>query len=386
MNQQQGSQSATQSGLSGAPNLPQGGGLTPNPNKRLLQAGANVGRIIELCDIGTQTQTFGGKTELKRKFRVGLEFPQLKQRYYMEDEHDRSCICSKEVSYSIADNSFLKKLIDVCEGQTLSVDNALALSADMSKYLGRLIVVEIGHKQSKNGNWYEKVLGMPMAFDETRFILPQPWNPERDLHWFFIDQDNNGNVIGNNFRSQAYANLPKYIKNDLDKSEEAKVYQQAGGTFAENQQNNQPQSYQQPQAHQQQPVQQQAAAPQQAQAPAQQAPQGDGKVWNAQRTAYLEMIDTAFSMQTYLQDPRWTPDLMVSNGKARWVEVQQQQPSAPSGPAGPGVQAPAGPQAPQQQAQPMQQRNLPPQQQSGIQASPQVGTQQSYEDNDDLPF
>lgn len=345
----------TQQGLSGQADV-RSGGLTPNPDKVLLDAGLQPGRIIEIVDLGRQTEQFGNKPpETRHKIRIGFEHPQLKQRYYMEDDVPRSCITSKEATYSIGDNSFLKKVIEAAEKRPVSIDEARSLSKDMSRYLGKIIGVQIGHKVSKAGNPYEKVTGV-MAWNDKTMMLPQPWTPERDTHWFFIDLDpRTRQVIGNNFRSQVFANLPGYVKKTILRSEEAQKYAANGGVFAEKNDSQQGQST---------TVQAQSASQQQQVSTP--APSPSKVVTNADGSMILEMIDQNFTMEQYLSSPDWTPELMVQHGKARWIQnpATQQPIASPSAPAGP----PAAPSAPSSPVQ-----------------SPTQGSD-TYQDEDDVPF
>lgn len=393
-NQNQGNQAApTHDGLSGNAQV-KTGGKTRHPNRQVLGAGIQPGIVCEIVDLGTQTRQYQNKApQTKREIRIAFEHPQLKQKYFVEDDNVRPAMTSKEVTYLVSDRSFLMKFLVAMEGRPLSKEEAKACAANLQKYLGRIIGVQIGHKQNKEGFWYEKIEGI-VTWNEQTMILPQPWQPERQHHWWFIDQDQNGQVIGRNFASKVYADLPYYVRQTIRESAEAKIYAQNGGVFAENPENQQQGGqggYQQPQ--QVQPQQQQmqmAQQPQQMQTPGP-APTGQQPAIHpnapvsADGSQVLVLTTTQYTMDQFLQDSRWTPEKMVADGYATWAPNPNYQPAqqqatgpAPSGPA-PSGPAPGGP-APVQQGQP------PVQQQAPVQASQQMGQQPGYQDDDDMPF
>ena len=324
---------AQHSGLAGAAPVTSGG-KDKNPNKITLPPGINVGRVIELVDLGTQAKTYNNQTEMKRMIRIGFEHPQLKQRYYIQDTQDTSCITSKEVNYVISKNSFLKKFIDIMEGRTLTLEEAKQHGADLGKYLGRIICVNIEIKVSKTTNLpYEKVVGVA-AFNEQSTRMPEPFEPERETHWWFIDADPQGRVIGENFKSTVFAKLPFYVRKDILASKECKDYLANGGWVAERETNQQNQQggYQQPQQQQPQQTnmyQQQQPAQQQSPPP----PSGSGQpVLSVDGSQMLQptqkMSGKGYTIAQFLASDKWNVDTLVAQGWAQWVPNPNYSPPA----------------------------------------------------------
>lgn len=311
-----------------------------------LVHGLNLGVIYGFVDLGTHLVSFEGKPPTKkRQMKLLFEHPQLKQLFYVDDTVPRSTGSSKDCTLSINEKSFLKQVIDAVEGRVTTIKEAQ--SYNVMNLLGKKVGVNIVHQPKKTDQtvFYEKVVGV---INPNGLAVPHPFEPENKSLFFFIDP------AGNNFRTQNFADLPKYYRDEIMKSDEAIAYKGRGGQFAENpQQNNQGQQQQaQPQQgtqtqFAQQQSQQFAAQPQQAAAP------------QAQASPIIMSPNETFTREQYLAVQGWSDELLVAQGKATWA---------------PGY----GPQAQMQQqtvAQPQQQVVQQPQQQQMAQ-QPQQAVQQ----------
>lgn len=363
-----------QQGLSGTTVVASGDSRTPNPNKVLLQAGLNPGRIVQVVDLGTHMESFNNAPEEpKRKIRIAFEHSHLKQKYYIEDDVVKPCMTSKEVTFVFSERAWIKKLIDIVEGRILTIPEAKVY--DLQKLLGAVVGVNILHKETKaKTHFYEKIESILPWNNETS-RMPQNWSPEMDMHYFFIDMTQAGEVIGQNFTSNVFANLPWGVRSDLMKSHEAIAYKARGGMFADKKDNG---------GGSQAPVQQQTQEPaiqqQQSFAPAPVAPQQPAPIPNASVSnlplspdgqSVLEMITKSHTFEQFVNSGQgWDANKLVANGHARWVQVQQE------------IQAPVQQQqnfapAPEVPQQPINQGQ-------GFQQQP---TQQGFKtESDDLPF
>jgi len=195
-----------QQGLSGSTVVAQGDQKTPNPNKVLLQPGLNPGRIIQVVDLGTHMESFNNAPEEpKRKIRVAFEHSHLKQKYYIEDDVIKPAMTSKEVTYVFSNRAWIKKLIDTIEGRVVTIDEAKVY--DLSKLLGQIVGVNIMHKQTlAKTHFYEKIESVA-TWNNEMSRMPDSWSPEAEMHFFYIDMTAAGEVIGQNFTSQVFANL-----------------------------------------------------------------------------------------------------------------------------------------------------------------------------------
>lgn len=377
---------------------------------KLLPAQLNVGIIYAVVEYGTHMKAFANQTPSEQnQVYIGFEHPQMKQLFYMNDTVPRSSTSRLETTLSVADKANLRKLIHTVEG--VQMDYNQAKQYNLQKLLGKILQINITHKQSKKtpGKFYEKVDGF---FPLGNTPIPVPFEPELETLYFFIDRDANGNVIGNNFLTTNFAKLPSYMRNIIMNSKEGKEYAARGGKFAEQMQSTQNQNRSAAPPAGNDPVemiatdysyaqyiasgwtneqliaqgkarakaaapapQQQAPPPQMQQAPAPQMQQQEPQVVPvAQQTGNVVMLDRQFSYAQYIQSG-WTEQTLVNSGKARWATDPQAPPQQSPGPAAqqPQMQSAPGP----QQAQPQQ---------------PQQFTQQPQnnnflqEDPDDLPF
>ena len=360
----------TQDGLSGAPVIDNGGSYTPNPNKTLLQVGVNPGRIVEILDLGTQMVSFGNSVpEPKRQIRVAFEHAHLKQQYNLDKPDVTSAYTSKEASYIFGKKSFIYKLICLVEGRDLSIDEAKVYP--LQKLMGAIVGVNISHKRGVKdpSKVYEKIESL-VPWNEATYVMPPSWNPEMDLHYFYIDQASDGSVIGNNFMTKTFANLPYGRRQAILESAEAKAYAKRGGKFAEN-----------PKTEERGPA--QAGQPQPI--PPSVMPKSSDGAW------ILEMIDKAYSYEAYIA-VNYTPELLVEKGLAKWVPVAPSPaPVQPAGPA-PIQPAPVQPQQPApiqaQPVQPVQPVQVQPIQAQPVQPGQPIGPPGSafQDDNDEVPF
>lgn len=362
MNQNQHS-SPVGSELSGSFSAPSSGGNKTKRNDiQNLPAGLNPGIIFALVDIGTQTVNYGKGMETKRQVYIGIEHPQLKQFYYYEDTERRSHMTSKESTFSLAPKAFLRKVVEAVVGRKMSDQEAD--SYDLRNLLG----CRVGVITQPSGS-YDNIDGV-MAYNQA---LPADFTPENDYWFFYIDKDPSGAVIGNNFRTQAFANLPGFIKKKIKASQEAQAYASKGGTFAENNSQNQPQQQGNYQNQQPQQQQQQYQQPQQQM---QQQPQNQGQNYNPQQQMqqgqqqFQGQQQPQQQQQSYQNQQPQQQQAYQNQNQNQQGQQQQQQPQ----------------QQMQQQAQPQQQMQQQPQQQQQQYRSPQQAFDPTADEDDDLPF
>lgn len=214
-----------------APDMGSAGSRVKNENVQLMPAGPNPGIIYAIVDLGTQNVQFGANPpEEKRQLYVGIEFPQLKQFFYVGDTEPRSTVASDELNMFItAENSNLRHFIHSVIGRSLT--NEESKTFNLFSLIGMKVGVDIEHKISKRTNQpYMKVKGY-FTMNEN-FNIPQNFVRSLEPMAFAIDCDPAGNVIGNNFRTENFAKIFSFIKAKILTSKEAKKYAQNGGVFA----------------------------------------------------------------------------------------------------------------------------------------------------------
>ena len=339
-----------------------GGNKTINSEKTLLPPGLQPAVIFAVVDLGTHMESFNGKPEEpRRKIMIGFEFPQLKQRYYLEDEKPRSCMITKESTFIISDRSFLKALISGIYGRNLSDQECRTF--DIMQILNMKVLANIIHTPISSGKNAGKIKESIVSISALgAYPLPVGFEPELPLQSFYIDPQ------GNNFVTSNYANLLPWIKNKVLASQEAQLRKSQNLPFAKSQEEiekasngatqNQQTGYQ-TQTGYQHPMQQQAqTVPTPVPAPVQ----------NVQKVTMLNNQNyDAFIAQG------WTDELLVQNGYAVWNQQSVQTPPAtPVAPPVPPVTPPV--------ASP--QNNVPGTNMTAAVGNPFI----DGDEDDDLPF
>ena len=291
-----------------------GGNKTLNPEKILLTPGPQPAVIFAVVDLGTHMESYQGKpAEPKRKIMIGFEFPQLKQRYYLEDDKPRSCMIAKESTFVISDKSFLKALISGVYGRNFTDQECR--SFDVMQLVNTKVLATVVHTPIKSGVNAGKIKESIASISALgAYPLPVGFEPELQLQSFYIDPQ------GNNFMTSNFANLMPWIKRKIYASQEAESRKAKGLPFAKSDEEiqreasgaQQPQTYQAPQTGYQQPTQQQAPnVPAPVSIPTQ-------KVTMLNNQNY-----DAFIAQG------WTDELLVQNGYAVWNQQNLQTPPVP---------------------------------------------------------
>ena len=330
-----------------------GGNKTVNTEKVLLTPGPQPTVIFAVVDLGTHMESYQGKpAEPKRKIMIGFEFPQLKQRYYLEDEKPRSCMIAKESTFVISDKSFLKALISGVYGRNFTDQECR--SFDVMQLVNTKVLATVVHTSIKSGVNAGKLKESIASISALgAYPLPIGFEPELPLQSFYIDPQ------GNNFMTSNFANLMPWIKKKIYASQEAEHRKANGLPFAKSDEEIQKEA-----ANPQQPIQQPAyQAPQTGyQQPAQQqAPNVPAPV--SVPTQRVTMLNNqnydAFIAQG------WTDELLVQNGYAVWNQKNVQ--TLPAAPVAPPVAPP--------------QNSVP-----GTNMAAPVGNPFMDDEDDDLPF
>lgn len=288
-----------------------------NQNVQLLPMGANLGRLYCLVQLGTHTVSYGNTPpERKNLVMIRFEHPQLKQIFYVEDTKPQSSTSKKEATWNVSDRSVLRSLMTAYSNRVLT--DKEAQNFDLAQLLGKNFNVQIKHKTSqKDGKVYEQIDGV---YSPNGLVLPQPWEPELEIQYFFIDKDPaTGKVIGRNFLTKNFADLPNYLRKRIMESEEAKEYASRGGKFAEKSES---QNQQQPQQ-----------AVQQAAAPVQQFNPAVNNMPINESAFPIELINPqpGMSIQSFLEKG-WTFEAMVENNYAKYKTVAPSTPPTPPSP------------------------------------------------------
>ena len=331
---------------------PQGGSSrTRRTDIQLIQSGPQPAVIAGVVDLGSHMESYlGNAPKEMRKIFLWFEYPQLKQRFYEEDETFKSSTIMLECALAVNDKAKLRKVIEAVCGRGLSDQEAY--SFDITKILGARILTNVNHKQKKDGGYKEEITAfMPLG----AYPLPVPFDPEMEYLSFFVDPQMQ------NFKTLNYAKLPQFLRKKLVDSKEGKQYVANGGLFAQMPKDNQQQGQTAP------------------------APQAQAVLTPIQGNIIMLVND--YTYEQY-KNSGWTDEALVQYGKAKYNT-----PTPAPAPAPSPVPAPAPvPQAPipaPVPSTPIPQtnnvyENMGMQQQPGFVAPENGGN--FLDDDDDLPF
>lgn len=278
-----------------------------------IPMGLNMCTIFAVVSLGTHMESFnGGQPSPKTKLFIGFEFPQHKRKFYEEDTDVRSAAVFDEMTFAAyTDKAKLRKIIEaVCQRK---VTDDEARSFDCTKLIGCSLMVNITHYTKKDQTIGEKIESYASI---VNMPVPMGYQPENEPWLFYIDP------ALNNFRTEAFAKLPGFLKKKLIESTEGQDFISRGGLFAKL---DNTQQQPQPQQQQYQQTNPQLAQPQ---APVAASPK-------------VQMIVNDYTYDAYIKIG-WTDQQLVDAGKAKYI--QQTPPPAPQ--AAPAPPAPAGPPAP----------------------------------------
>lgn len=278
--------------------------MVPNSAKqkldtvKLLEQGPNPAILYSIVDLGTHFNKNFNKSS--RLIKLIFEFPLLKQLFNEGDTVARPTVVSQEYTFMLGESSNLKKLIDGMEGRVLQ-PNEYRNGWNLGQYLGRVFIVHIVNKPNKKDPSiiYNNVGSVQGLTDNLRKVYAFPWEEvtrTNPLVTFFIDPK------GECFKTETFANLPKYYRETIMKSDEATAYASAGGVFAKYEDFKKAEDTPAP-------TQAQAATPQAA-PPVQRKPQ----VGPIKR-----MLVTDFTYEQYIES-KWTDELLVEHGKMEIIQ------------------------------------------------------------------
>lgn len=267
-------------------------------NVELIHPGSQLCTLYSMCDIGTQD---GGNFGPKHKINFAFEFPQHMRVFYEGDDPKPSAIFCTE-TFSMAESANLrKKWVQPMIGKVLTDDQAAEF--DISSLLGKHFVATIVH--SPDGKWANIQSISPLDDrNMLMFSLPSPNMQQINPTSFF--------ALSQGFESNAFANLPNFLRDKVMASEEAKKHKASGGKFAEQATN--------------------TSSSGNASSPTPPA-SSNGLVWLSKDYTYETM-----------KAGGWTDEQLIANGYAKKNEPVA--PPAPVAAPAPPVQTPQPPQAP----------------------------------------
>jgi hypothetical protein len=177
--------------------------------RKLPEAGATVGMLFSLVDLGTQKQTWDGEEKWMGKVRLSFELPdQLDEYEVVENEKttkvQKPMIVSIEQTRSLGEKASLRKLLEQWRGQTFTSAELKAFS--LKNLLGKPAMLTLIHKTSQQGRQYCAIAGaskLPKG-------MKAPANTTNAQMYYEIEQGEGGQ----------FSEMPEWLQDKIRASKE----------------------------------------------------------------------------------------------------------------------------------------------------------------------
>jgi hypothetical protein len=130
--------------------------------RKLPEAGATVGVLYSLVDLGHQETNFDNQKKWTPKVRLTFELPDQTDEYEVEENGKRTTVqkpmvVSIEQTRSLGEKASLRKLLEQWRGQTFTSKELQAFS--LKNLLGKPAMLTLIHKTSQQGRQYCAIAG-----------------------------------------------------------------------------------------------------------------------------------------------------------------------------------------------------------------------------------
>jgi hypothetical protein len=193
--------------------------------RKLPEAGATVGVLYSLVDLGHQKTNWDNQEKWTPKVRLTFELPDQTDEFEVEENGKRTkiskpMVVSIEQTRSLGEKASLRKLLEQWRGQTFTAKELQAFS--LKNLLGKPAMLTLIHKTSQQGRQYCAIAGaskLPKG-------LTAPSGTTNDQLYYEIEQGEAGSFgdmptwLQDKIRaSKEFANTagkPTAIKSELD--------------------------------------------------------------------------------------------------------------------------------------------------------------------------
>jgi hypothetical protein len=130
--------------------------------RKLPEAGATVGVLYSLVDLGHQKTNWDNQEKWTPKVRLTFELPDQTDEYEVEENGKRTTVqkpmvVSIEHTRSLGEKASLRKLLEQWRGQTFTSKELQAFS--LKNLLGKPAMLTLIHKTSQQGRQYCAIAG-----------------------------------------------------------------------------------------------------------------------------------------------------------------------------------------------------------------------------------
>jgi len=133
-----------------------------NMERKLPEAGATVGVLYSLVDLGHQKTNWDNQEKWTPKVRLTFELPDQTDEFEVEENGKRTTVqkpmvVSIEQTRSLGEKASLRKLLEQWRGQTFTSKELQAFS--LKNLLGKPAMLTLIHKTSQQGRQYCAIAG-----------------------------------------------------------------------------------------------------------------------------------------------------------------------------------------------------------------------------------
>ena len=180
-----------------------------NTERQLPEAGATVGVLFSLVDLGTQEVTWDGETKWTPKLRLAFELPeQVIEGEVTENgkttKVTKPMVVSIELTRSLGERATLRKHLETWRGQAFTSKELASFS--LKNLLGKACLLTLVHKTSQAGRNYCAIQGIA----KLPKSMKAPAKTENDHVFYEIEQGEGGQ----------FSELPEWLQEKIRSSKE----------------------------------------------------------------------------------------------------------------------------------------------------------------------
>jgi hypothetical protein len=180
-----------------------------NTERKLPEAGATVGVLYSLVDLGHQKTNWDGQEKWSPKVRLTFELPDQTDEFEVEEKGKRTkiskpMVVSIEQTRSLGEKASLRKLLEQWRGQTFTAAELKAFS--LKNLLGKPAMLTLIHKTSQQGRQYCAIAGaskLPKG-------MTAPAKTTNDLMYYEIEEKDGGQ----------FKDMPEWLQDKIRGSKE----------------------------------------------------------------------------------------------------------------------------------------------------------------------
>jgi hypothetical protein len=177
--------------------------------RKLPEAGATVGVLYSLVDLGHQKTNWDNQEKWTPKVRLTFELPDQTDEFEVEENGKRTkiskpMVVSIEQTRSLGEKASLRKLLEQWRGQTFTAKELQAFS--LKNLLGKPAMLTLIHKTSQQGRQYCAIAGaskLPKG-------LTAPSGTTNDQLYYEIEQGESG----------SFSDMPTWLQDKIRASKE----------------------------------------------------------------------------------------------------------------------------------------------------------------------